>query len=100
EERASDVPDQVPLKAVPEERSEFSMNDVEEVHHTETPISNVLTKDQYKFISSMIKENTSSTAFACFSAFDTMEEIITFLEAPEHRFIYDQVSYLVEKEGA
>ncbi|EAD7292698.1 type IV secretory system conjugative DNA transfer family protein [Listeria monocytogenes] len=100
EERASDVPDQVPLKAVPEERSEFSMNDVEEVHHTETPISDVLTKDQYNFISSMIKENTSSTAFACFSEFETMEEIITFLEAPEHRFIYDQVSYLVEKEGA
>ncbi|EAE7960371.1 type IV secretory system conjugative DNA transfer family protein [Listeria monocytogenes] len=100
EERASDVPDQVPLKAVPEERSEFPMNDVEEVHHTETPISDVLTKDQYNFISSMIKENTSNSAFACFSSFDTMEEIITFLEAPEHRFIYDQVSYLVEKEGA
>ncbi|EAE7928091.1 TPA: type IV secretory system conjugative DNA transfer family protein [Listeria monocytogenes] len=100
EERASDVPGQVPLKAVPEERSEFPMNDVEEVHHTETPISDVLTKDQYNFISSMIKENTSNSAFACFSSFDTMEEIITFLEAPEHRFIYDQVSYLVEKEGA
>ncbi|EAD0725618.1 type IV secretory system conjugative DNA transfer family protein [Listeria monocytogenes] len=100
EERASDVPDQVPLKAAPEERSEFPMNDVEEVHHTETPISDVLTKDQYNFISSMIKENTSNSAFACFSSFDTMEEIITFLEAPEHRFIYDQVSYLVEKEGA
>lgn len=100
EERASDVPDQVPLKAVPEERSEFPMNDVEEVYHTETPISDVLTKDQYNFISSMIKENTSNSAFACFSSFDTMEEIITFLEAPEHRFIYDQVSYLVEKEGA
>ncbi|EKZ3574317.1 type IV secretory system conjugative DNA transfer family protein [Listeria monocytogenes] len=100
EERASDVPDQVPLKAVPEERSEFPMNDVEEVHHTETPISDVLTKDQYNFIFSMIKENTSNSAFACFSSFDTMEEIITFLEAPEHRFIYDQVSYLVEKEGA
>ncbi|HAO5932124.1 TPA: type IV secretory system conjugative DNA transfer family protein [Listeria monocytogenes] len=100
EERASDVPGQVPLKAVPEERSEFPMNDVEEVHHTETPISDVLTKDQYNFISSMIKENTSISAFACFRSFDTMEEIITFLEAPEHRFIYDQVSYLVEKEGA
>lgn len=100
EERASKAPDSVPLKAVPEERSEFPMNDVEEVHHTETPISDVLTKDQYNFISSMIKENTSNSAFACFSSFDTMEEIITFLEAPEHRFIYDQVSYLVEKEGA
>ncbi|EAF5119882.1 type IV secretory system conjugative DNA transfer family protein [Listeria monocytogenes] len=100
EESASKAPDSVPLKAVPEERSEFPMNDVEEVHHTETPISDVLTKDQYNFISSMIKENTSNSAFACFSSFDTMEEIITFLEAPEHRFIYDQVSYLVEKEGA
>ncbi|EJT8453977.1 type IV secretory system conjugative DNA transfer family protein [Listeria monocytogenes] len=100
EESASKAPDRVPLKAVPEERSEFPMNDVEEVHHTETPISDVLTKDQYNFISSMIKENTSNSAFVCFSSFDTMEEIITFLEAPEHRFIYDQVSYLVEKEGA
>lgn len=100
EESASKAPDSVPLKAVPEERSEFPMTDLEEVHHTETPISTILTKDQYTFISSMIQENTSSSRFECFKTFETIEEIITFLEAPEHQFIYDQVSYLLEKEGA
>lgn len=100
EEKANNAPEQMPLKAVPEERSEFSMSDLEEVHHTETPIFDILTKDQYDFISSIIKENTSKSSFECFTDFDTIEEIITFLEAPEHRFIYDKVSYLLEKEGA
>lgn len=100
EEKANNTPEQMPLKAVPEERSEFSMSDLEEVHHTETPIFDILTKDQYDFISSIIKENTSKSSFECFTDFDTIEEIITFLEAPEHRFIYDKVSYLLEKEGA
>ncbi|EAC5024897.1 type IV secretory system conjugative DNA transfer family protein [Listeria monocytogenes] len=100
EEKASDAPEELPLQAVPEERRAFPIHDLEAVHHTETPIADVLTNDQYTYIASMIKENTSSSTFACFKEFETMEEISTFLEAPEHRFIYEQVSYLLEKEGA
>ncbi|MBC1917052.1 VirD4-like conjugal transfer protein, CD1115 family [Listeria seeligeri] len=93
---------QVPLKVVEEEneRSEFVMTDVEPVLHTETPIANVLTEDQYEYIANLVKEKTSNGTFQYFESFRTIEEIITFLEAPERITIYKQVGYLLEKEGA
>lgn len=101
-EEEGKAPEQVPLKEVEEdkERSEFVMTDVEAVLHTETPIEDVLTEDQYTFISNLVQENTNNGTFQCFQSFETMEEVITFLEAPERVPIYDQVSYLLVKEGA
>ncbi|MBC1920314.1 type IV secretory system conjugative DNA transfer family protein [Listeria booriae] len=82
------------------ERSVIDMTQVEEVFHEETPILDFLTEDQYRFITSMVLEHTDTTTANYFQTLETLEEVKVFLQAPERLEVYEQVDYLLLKEGA
>lgn len=96
----SDVGPPGSLQTNATERSGIDMAQVEEVFHEETPILDFLTEDQYRFISSMVLDHTDESTTAYFQSLDTLEEVKVFLQAPERLEIYEQVDYLLLKEGA
>lgn len=82
------------------ERSGFHLDKIDEIFHTETPIEDVLTPDQYRLICSIVQDNTTEETYRYFCDFETIEEIKNFMMLPEREDVFDQVGYLLEKEGA